>query len=55
MQLDELEKLEQQVERLDERIAELYSEIDPEQRLMAIGGLGEFLAAAITACIGISA
>lgn len=52
VQLDELERLEEQVERLDERIAELYSEIDPEQRLMAIGGLGEFLAAAITACIG---
>jgi transposase len=52
VQLDELEMLECQVERLDERIAELYGEIDPEQRLMGIGGLGEFLAAAITACIG---
>jgi transposase len=53
VQLDELEMLEQQVERLDERIAELYSEVDPEQRLMGIGGLGEFLAAAITASIGV--
>jgi len=52
VQLDDLEKLELQVERLDERIAELYSEVDPEQRLRWIGGLGEFLAAAITACIG---
>jgi transposase len=52
VQLDELEMLERQVERLDQRIAELYSEIDPEQRLMQIPGLGEFLAAALTAHIG---
>jgi transposase len=52
VQLDELERLEGFTEQLDERIAELYGEVDPEQRLMAIGGLGEFLAAAITACIG---
>jgi transposase len=52
VQLDELEMLEQQVERLDQRIAELYSEIDPDQRLMQIPGLGEFLAAALTAHIG---
>jgi transposase len=52
VQLDELEMLERQVERLDERIAELYSEVDPEQRLMKIGGLGEFLAAALTASLG---
>ena len=53
VQLDELEMLERQVERLDERIAELYSEVDPEQRLMKIGGLGEFLAAALTASLGV--
>jgi len=52
VQLDELEMLERQVERLDQRIAELYGEVDPEQRLMRIPGLGEFLAAALTACIG---
>ncbi len=52
LQLDELERLEELSERLDERIAELYGEVDPEQRLRGIGGLGEFLAAAITACIG---
>ena len=52
VQLDELEMLECQVERLDQRIAELYSEVDPEQRLMQIPGLGEFLAAALTAHIG---
>ena len=52
VQLDELERLEELTEGLDERIAELYGEIDPEQRLLGIGGLGEFLAAALTACIG---
>jgi transposase len=52
VQLDELEGLERQVERLDARIAELYCEVDPEQRLKRIAGLGEFLAAALTAHIG---
>jgi transposase len=52
VQLDELEALESQVERLDARIAELYTEIDPEQRLKQVPGLGEFLSAAITAHIG---
>ena len=52
VQLDELEALEHQVERLDARIAELYSEVDPEQRLKRVAGLGEFLSAAITAHIG---
>jgi len=52
VQLDELEALECQVERLDARIAELYTEIDPEQRLKQVPGLGEFLSATITAHIG---
>jgi transposase len=52
VQLDELEALEHQVERLDARIAELYTELDPEQRLKEIPGVGEFLAAALTAHIG---
>ena len=52
VQLDELEALEHQVERLDERIAELYTEVDPEERLKQIPGIGEFLAAALTAHIG---
>jgi len=52
VQLDELEALEKQVARLDERIAELYGEVDPEQRLMQVPGLGEFLAAAITGVVG---
>jgi transposase len=52
VQLDELEALEHQVEQLDARIAELYCEVDPEQRLKRVGGLGEFLAAALTAHIG---
>jgi transposase len=51
-QIDELEMLEQQVERLDERITELYAEVDAAERLKAIPGLGSFLAAAITAHIG---
>jgi transposase len=52
VQLDELDALELQVERLDARIAELYTEIDPDQRLKEIPGIGEFLAAALTAHIG---
>ncbi len=52
VQVEMLEALECQVERLDQRIAELYSEVDPEQRLMRLPGLGEYLAAALTAHIG---
>lgn len=52
VQLNELEALEDQAEQLDDRIAELYGKVDPEQRLLSIPGLGEFLAAAITAHIG---
>jgi transposase len=51
VQLDELEAIEDQVVQLDARIAELYSEVDPDQRLMQIPGLGEFLAAGITAVV----
>ncbi len=51
-QLDELEAVEAQVARLDARIAELYGQVDPGQRLLAVRGLGEFLAAALTAHIG---
>lgn len=52
LQLDEIEALEKQIAQLDGRIAELYGEIDPTQSLLAVSGLGEFLAAAITALIG---
>jgi transposase len=52
VQVDTLEMLECQVERLDQRIAELYSDVDPEERLMRIPGLGEYLAAALTSHIG---
>jgi len=52
LQLDELESLEKNVEQLDQRIAELYTEIDPGHTLMAIPGVGEFLGAALTAAIG---
>jgi transposase len=47
-----LEAQERSQEALRERLAELYSEVDPEQRLLTIPGLGEFLAATITAFIG---
>lgn len=52
VQLDEIEMLEVQVERLDQRIAELYADVDPAERLKTIPGLGPFLAAAVTAHIG---
>jgi len=52
LQLDEIEALEKQIAHLDSRIAELYGEIDPQQCLLRQPGLGEFLAAAITAVIG---
>jgi transposase len=52
LQLDEIEALEKQIAQLDGRIAELYGEVDPAQCLLVVPGLGEFLAAAITAVIG---
>jgi transposase len=52
VQLDALEQLERNVEQLDQRIAELYADVDPAQRLLTINGIGEFLGAAITAHIG---
>ena len=52
LQLDEIEALEKQIAQLDGRIAELYGEVDPSQCLLAVSGLGEFLAAAITGVIG---
>jgi transposase len=50
--LDLLEAEERSQQALRERIAELYSELDPETRLSSMPGLGDFLAAAITAYIG---
>lgn len=50
--LDLLEAEERSQRALKERIAELYGELDPETRLMTVPGLGDFLAAAITAFIG---
>ena len=52
LQLDEIEALEKQIVQLDGRIAELYGEVDPAQSLLAVSGLGEFLAAAITGVVG---
>ncbi len=52
LQLDEIETLEKQIVQLDGRIAELYGEVGPQQRLLQQPGLGEFLAASITAVIG---
>jgi len=51
LDLDLLEAEEHAQEQLRERIAELYSEVDPETLLTTVSGLGEFLAAAITAFI----
>jgi transposase len=52
LQLDEIEALEKQISQLDGRISELYGEVDPQQSLLQVPGLGEFLAAGITALIG---
>jgi transposase len=52
LQLDELDQLETCVARLDERIAELYGHVDPQQTLTQIPGLGDFLAAGVTALVG---
>jgi transposase len=51
LDLDLLEAEERAQQELRERIAELYGEVDPDTRLATIPGLGEFLAAAITAFI----
>jgi transposase len=51
-ELDLLEAIEKQQQRLRERIDELYCEIDPERRLETVPGLGHFLAAALTSAIG---
>ena len=50
--LDLLEAEERSQQALRERIAELYGELDPGTRLTTVPGLGEYLAAAITAFIG---
>lgn len=50
--LDLLEAEERSKQALKDRIAEVYSEIDPELRLQSLPGLGEILAAAITAFVG---
>ncbi len=51
LDLDLLETEECAQRQLRERIAELYGEVDPDTHLATIPGLGEFLAAAITAFI----
>lgn len=51
-ELDLLEDLERRQRGLRERIAELYAEVDPDQRLEHVPGLGYFLAAALTSAIG---
>lgn len=52
LDLDLLEAEERAQQELRERIAELYGEVDPETRLTTMPGLGDFLAATITAFIG---
>lgn len=51
LDLDLLEAEQGAQQELRERVAELYGEVDPETRLTTMPGLGEFLAAAITAFI----
>lgn len=50
--LDLLEAEERSQQAMRERIAELYGELDPTTRLTTVPGLGDYLAAAITAFIG---
>jgi transposase len=50
--LDLLDAEERSQQALRERIAELYGELDPSTRLTTVPGLGDYLAAAITAFIG---
>lgn len=50
--LDLLDAEEKSQRALRERIAELYGEVEPSTRLLSVPGLGDFLAAAITAFIG---
>src|SRR5262245_46309449 len=50
--LDLLDAEARRQQALRERIAELYGELDPATRLTSVPGLGEYLAAAITAYIG---
>lgn len=50
--LDLLEAEERSQETIRDRMAEIYSEVDPEQRLMSVPGFGDFFAAAITGFIG---
>jgi transposase len=50
--LDLLEAEEKSQQALRERIAELYGELDPATRVTSVPGLGDYLAAAITAYIG---
>jgi transposase len=50
--LDLLEAEEKSQRAIRERMAEVYGEVDPDCRLTSVVGLGDFLAAAITAFIG---
>lgn len=50
--LDLLEAEEKSQQAIRERMAEIYGEVDPDCRLLSVVGLGDFLAAAITAFIG---
>jgi len=51
-ELDGLEATEKRKQMLNERIDELYSEVDPARRLESVPGLGPVLAAGITSAIG---
>jgi transposase len=51
-ELNLLEAEEKSQQAIRERIAEIYSDVDPDCRLLSVIGLGDFLAAAVTAFIG---
>jgi transposase len=50
--LDLLEAEERSQQAIRERMAEIYSAIDPDHRLLSVPGLGDFFAATITAFVG---
>jgi transposase len=50
--LDLLEAEERSQQAIRERMAEIYSEVDPECRLLTVPGIGDFLAATITSFVG---
>jgi hypothetical protein len=50
--LDLLEAEERSQAAIRERMSEIYSEIDPDTRLLSVPGIGDFFAATVTAFVG---